>query len=442
MTDRPQPRSVAEFTDQMAQHRETQSEALGRVLPQDLAERINETSQRTRQALGIGPDELALFFGEQTYGPGPQKVLGKRVLGRAAHLYAGTTSVELMASSDAIGSEPDLRAFKLPNVQNKVGFTVLNLLPGWKRAANRATDACESPTPEALASLRDTAYNLYNRGVAAPFLNRLSAVYEANPNYAKANTALLRDYETDLGIAGDILVHDSDIETLIAQNGGLEAIMALWPSFLAAAREHSVDGVRIPNDHEAPFYLYHECGGRMEVVIHTADPTRTDYETPLIADCQNCDHQEDTTVSEVLGSGRRLTFRAMARVAAHSLFLGDGHITGGGSIYNIPTEDAFKTLGIPYFPLMHMAKTDADGDRSGVFQYDSAVLSKKKAQQLPGYEAAKALVHEGGVSMADLEISTSPASVRAGIEAALASPGNFGPHSRVVVPKEQTENDS
>jgi hypothetical protein len=213
--------------------------------------------------------------------------------------------------------------------------------------------------------------------------------------------------------------------------------MTLWPSLISAAREHSIEGVRIPNDHEAPFYLYHDCGGRMEVVIHAANPATSGRETPLIVDCMNCDHQEDTTIGDVLNSGRKLTFRAMARVAAYSLFgLGDGHITGGGSIYNTPTEGAFRDLGLPYFPLMHMAKVDANGEHTGLFDYISAATTKKKAQRHPGYEAAKELVRTGGVSMADLEISATRSDVKAGIEAALSDPGSFGPHNRIFVPRE------
>jgi hypothetical protein len=441
MTDH-QPKNIAELVDRMGHHRDTYDEALERALPEQLAEQVRQTSNLTRSALGVDRDNLAVLFGEQTYGPGPLKVLGKRLLGTAARNYAGVVRVELMASSDAVGSEPDLRAFKLPNTQHKLGHSVINLLPGWRKIAFRATDAVDSPTVAHVKTIRDAAYNLYNRGVAAPFLDRLEATYVAIPdNYAAANTQILRDYESKLGIDGDVLVHDGDVDTFIAQNGGLDVILALWPSFLAAARRHAVDGVRIPNQHEAPFYLYHDCGGRMEVSIASADSAITGHETNLATKCLDCNHQENTTVGDVLASGRRLAFRAMARVTAYSLFgLGDGHITGGGSVYNAPTAGAFRELGLPYFPIIHMSKTNDEGERTGVIEYSSGALAKKKAETQQGFQAASELVREGGVSMADLEISTNPDVVRDAIAIAMHKPGAFGPHSRVRVPKNEEQN--
>jgi hypothetical protein len=177
----PQPRTIEEFTDRMAWQREELPRAIDRVLPDDLAELVHGTGERTRGVLGLPEDQLIVFFGEQTYGPGPQKVAAKRLLGHAARLHAGATSVEFMASSDAIGSEPYLRSFELPNSQTPAGFTSINLLPGWKHTPHRAARATHSPSPEHVEKIAGTVRNIYDRGMATAFLDRLAEAYGTHP---------------------------------------------------------------------------------------------------------------------------------------------------------------------------------------------------------------------------------------------------------------------
>lgn len=439
-----QPGTVAEFVDGMDEHRRSQEAALNIALPGDLAAMAAEVGQRTREALGIPHDGLVIILGEQTYGPGPQKVAGKRLLGNAASRYAGVTVVELFASQDALGSEPDITNFRLPNPQPAVGTIAVNMLPNWRRSAHLATAATASPDTSHVEKMSSTIAGLYPQRAAAAFLVRMGTAYANHPNnYGAANAEMLRDYEETLGIAGDVMVHDGQLETLIAQNGGLQVMMALWPAFVTAARKHAIEGVRVPDTDEAPFYLYHQdCGGRMNVRTMTSDPAAAGLETHVAAQCLHCKHSEAVTLGEIIDSGRTLSFRAMARVAAYSLFgIADGHVTGGGSIYNAPTEAALKDLGLPYYPLMYMSKVDGQGQHTALFQYESGTTRRKKASTLAGYEAAKQQVREGRVSIADLEISTSAEAVRAGIEDAMRDPGAFNTHSRIVVPLDREKSD-
>lgn len=438
-----QPQSIAEFTDRMTQHHDTHDDRVYAALPEPLADKVVGAGHALRAEMGLSWAGLGVFFGEQTYGPGPQKVLGKRLLGRAAQLYAGATTIELMASQDAVGSESDLRTFILPNSQSREGISRINLLPGWKKIGFQATINVPSPTADQIKIMNNSVTGLYDKGKPVDFLHRLEAAYLANPDsYGQANTTILRDYESALGIAGDQLYHDGYIDSLIAQRGGLEAMLQLWPNFVEAAQNHAVEGVRIPDAQEAPFYLYHdECGGRMNVSLPAHHDAAAAMDTPLDVACMHCDHTESVTPGDVIEAKRTLTFRAMSRVAAYSLFrLADGQITGGGSIYNAPTAGAMEQLGLPYWPLMHMSKTTGTAHEHRLFNYWSAATTKKKARTLPNFDVMAKILFAGKVSMADLEISTNAEDVRQAIEDALQKPGAFTPYSRIDVPPAEATN--
>ncbi|HUS26546.1 MAG TPA: hypothetical protein VMY99_04340 [Nevskiaceae bacterium] len=430
------PQSVAEFSDHMAGHAAAHSARLHSALPDHLAGQVTETTRAIRDTLGVSETDTVVVFGEQPYGPGWQKVLGKRVLARAVTRDSGATTIETMASQDAVGSEIGLRACTLPSAQKPDGVLSVRLLPNWKKVSANAAITVPSPTPEQLQTIRQSIGNLYNPGAADDFLDRIETAYTADSDsYGRANTAILRGYETRLGIEGDQLVHDGYLDTLIAQKGGLQALLQLWPQFVRAAANHATPTVRAPASHEAPFYLYHdECGGRMSVATHTDNPSTPTMETPLAACCLQCAHTETIAPADIVAQGRTLTFRAMARVAAYSLFrVGDGHITGGGSAYNQPVKAALKQLNLPYWPIMHMAVVNRQGEPSALFDYQSAATTKRRASSQPGYTPMVAALQQGNVSMADLEISTTPAQVRSAIQESLQHPGAFGPHSRINV---------
>jgi hypothetical protein len=179
----------------------------------------------------------------------------------------------------------------------------------------------------------------------------------------------------------------------------------------------------------------------MEATLPSGHDGAAQMETALNVACLHCDHTEQVTPGDIVDAHRTLTFRAMSRVAAYSLFrLADGQITGGGSIYNAPTTGAMEQLGLPYWPLMHMSMTSRDGTPTALFDYQSAAETKKKAQSSAGYKPMAELLAQGSVSMADLEISTDAASVRQAIDDAMADPGKFGPYSRVTIPRPEVTN--
>lgn len=421
------PISTQEFADAMAEHRIELREAQERSLTPELIDLTIKARTAVSNVLELTPNRLVVIFGEQTYGLNePPKVLGKRLFANALERGHGVQTVEMFATHDSAGSEPGIYRMQVPNPQNPDGFQSLNILTGWKKRRQSPTASFRSPTETEIAVFDQTLSTLYGGTKADSLIRFMSGPYTTHAdNYAKANIDILRRAEALIGLKIERFITEDVLDTKIARNGGMEVILHLWPKLSAEAQKVSNPGVRIPLSNEAPFLLYHqdgECQGRMQVeFVHLKDAPNLD--SPILSTCLECNHSETLTSRMVIERERLLTWRAIPRVFLYSaLGIADGHITGGGSVYNKTAQTASRNIGIPYFPITWMDKNNDDGEQEGIFRYQSFSVTKKpNMQQMPGYQKAVRFVHEGGAAMADLFLSIGVGQLKNVVEDALAS---------------------
>lgn len=435
------PVSTQEFVDAMAKHRIGLKESQEKLLTPRLIDLTIKARTAVSDALELKPDRLAVIFGEQTYGLNePPKVLGKRLLAKALENGHGIQTVEMFASFDSVGSEPGIYRMQVPNPQNSDGFQSLSVLTGWKDRKHSPTASFRSPTEEEIVVFEKTLCTLYGRTKAGSLVRLMSDSFRLHgDNYANANIDILRRAETLIGLEIERFVTEDVLDTKIARNGGMEVILHLWRKLTVEGRKLPSPAVRVPSYEEAPFWLYHEneeCQGRMQVEFHNLSENYSlNLESPLSATCLGCGHKEHLTPGVVVEEGRTLTWMAIPRVFLYStLGIADGHITGGGSVYNEIVNTASRNMGITYFPLIWMARNNDNGERWGLFQYKSfSVTRKDKLHRMPGYPKAVRFVNEGRAAMADLFLSIGVGQLRNVVEDALA--GGIDTKSRLECPE-------
>src|SRR3989304_9269308 len=397
-----QPVSSQEFIDTVNTHKENHLIMVEKSLPTNIVEIVHKTSERTRKSLHIKPEDTVVILGEQTYGLNEKaKVIGKRLLATSASAH-GLQPLEMFASYDVVGSEGGIYRMQVPSPHSKDGFASVNILSGWRNGKNRATSGFRSPSSEELQSSFETVKGLYGAPKSEKLLEYMLKRYKQSKNYAEANMQILRDFENQIGLEIKRNVTENTLDTQIAINGGMEVMLHLWPKIISIASSYSVDGVRVPGVQETPFYLYHngDCMGRMESRFLPNE--KIGMETPIMSRCMHCGHEETSTAGDIIEKEGKSTWRAIPRVIAYStLGIADGHITGGGSVYNEVAETVSNSIGIPYFPIIHMSKSIGNGGREGIFDYQSSAIGNKGQS----VEKATNFVIEGNASMVDLILS-------------------------------------
>lgn len=396
--------STQQFADKMFLHRESRLVNVSKILPPNLVDLVENSRNKTRNLLKLKESDVIVLFGEQTYGLNESpKVLGKRLFAQGLKDH-GIKQVELFASFDIASSEGGIYRMQLPSPNSPEGNVSINILAGWKKRKNVATSGFRSPTADELSTGIATISSLYGKTKADNINNFLERYYLNQENYAHANINILRDFERQIGLAMETFVTEDTLDTQIAQSGGMEVILFMWPDIVKHSKLNETPGVRVPEIEETPFHLYHtqdECYGRMHSQFTGMQNNEVLMDTKLFSTCMQCGHSETTTPSEVVSSGRPITWRAIPRVVAYSTFgIGDGHITGGGSIYNETAKKTANALGIPYFPITHMSKHNSLDAKSGLFYYQSPACSKGRFPVI-----AEKFVMEGRAAMADLLLS-------------------------------------
>lgn len=426
-------KAFAELAHNFPKAREAAWEA---TMPAAMIYLAHEVREKTRQGLGIDPNATVVILGEQTYGLNEKdKVLGKRLAAKALE-KEGVVGLELFASHDVAGSESGIYRMQIPQ-PNKDGYVSLNVLPGWKNRKNTATVGFGVPSEGDLNQMFSTLNGTYGKAKSDGYKAYVTNIFSNQGNYGYANAELLRQTQTNIGLDLPFSTHEGTLDKLVAKNGGMEVMLFIWPELVKESKGHQIDGVRNPEIEETPFQLYHHddnCHGRMESKF--IDMTRSiGIETPIESRCMECGHREITTPGAILDSNRPITWRAIARVFAYSsLGIADAHITGGGSIYNEVARETSEALGYPYFPITHMSKTDMNGNKTGIFQYEtSAVLKGSETGAL----AAREFVKTGRASVIDLVLSAGFTQLRDSIENALNS--NPSINSRVNIPRPLTK---
>jgi hypothetical protein len=426
------PTTPQQFLDQVGNHLPSVEESVERLLPPKVADLAFLCRRETRKMINIPPEALVIIFGEQAYGLNePPKVIGKRVF--ACTLGDSVVPLEMFATFDVVGSEAGIYRMQIPNPSNPEGYTSLTILKDHKRRPNAPTNGFRAPTIEELEKVFATLAGSYGLPKSETLKEIFRSSYEQrnNPNYALANVDLLRRFEKAIGLQIENYLTEDTLDTILAQNGGMELMFFLWPTLVIEANKHPFEGVRTPAMEETPFQLYHQerpdCLGRMRAIFVTNpyENSVVHLDTPITATCMECDESIDLTAQQILEEKRKITWRAIPRVILYSTTCIDGHISGGGSIYNQQAKAATTGIGLPYFPLTWMEK----GPR-GIFVYNSAAFGKAKDENNPGYT----FVHEGKAAMVDLLLSAGTAQIKQSIAEAIQDP-SFSTSTRISCPR-------
>ncbi len=365
----------------------------------ELPERWQELRAAVRKnVLGIKEEAIGIFLGEQAAGLNePVLVLGKRLLAHAMRVQHGHTVVEYLADSDVVGSEPGLHSMTLPNPTVKGGKEHTPLVPvaRYNQTPTNLTPASELNL-ENLVQAMSKIYSLSNARVnelAGAYYSRLSQT----ANLAALQNAVFRYFEQQLGLNPRKVVHDVDFDSAVAMNGGLALVMEKWSDIQASARQHTMKGVRIPEEGEAPFYAYlKDLQTRANIYIANDEGTQFRAMDP-----NNSSKQLGTfSADDILEGKVGITFRAIPRAILLATIF-DAHVSGGGSKYNKPVSHVYEEVfGIPFYPIAHMDIGSSNSNEStAVFQYDSAANRKQNATYL---QDSKALVQSGFVSTVDM----------------------------------------
>ncbi len=398
-----QPTSIYEYADQLNQHKQAWARSVDEKFPTELADVIRQSQLQLRATLHATPDDLVVVFGEQTYGLNERpKVLGKRLIAKALQRL-GIKPIELFAAYDVVGSEPAIYRYQIPDPSNPEGVSSINTLPGWKKRKNSATAGFPCPTPEQISTFVKPLEAGYRPSKTHHLEQMLLHYHGSAPNYAEGNSLILRSLERQIGLDIPETVYEQDFDTLIATHGGMQLLLYLWPEIIQQAQAHQHPGVSVPQPDATPFQMYHTdpyCMGRMESSF--SKPTNPNMESAVSCRCMECGYQTSTSPQQIIETQVPITWRAIPRVIAYStLGLFDGHITGGGSVYEKTVIDVTRAMGLPYFPLIHMDRTIPSGEKKPIFDYSSDAASKKG----PNVERATKLVKENGVSTIDLVLS-------------------------------------
>ena len=435
--------SAQQFADQVSSHGKRLAKAVENTLPPALVDAFNNARLRTREALELTPDDIIVIFGEQTYGLNePPKVIGKRLLAKGLEQKHGIRSIELFASFDMAGTEGGIYRMQLPSPTTPEGYCVLNVLSGWKKRKYAATAGFRCPTPEEMQRAYSTMESLYRSKRAIGMREFLTHYYGISPNYAEANIDILRSFEKQIGLQVETSVREESLDTKLAQNGGMQIMLHMWPELSRQANNHNhYEGVRVPNGNEAPFQLYHttdpSCVGRMITHLVQKEGQVAGMDSQVYAKCMQCSFEETTSPQDIINQGRPLTWKAIPRVVLYSTIVADGHITGGGSIYNQAAKEGSERIGIPYFPITWMDKQDQEGNKVGVFNYQSTSTFREKGAYV---SEAKSFVREGKAAMADLVLSIGVEQLKGSIEEILRS--ELTTSTRVVCPETVLKPDS
>ncbi len=386
---------------------------------------ISELRNLWRGLIGINPGQIAIVLGEQSAGLNePPLVLGKRLVATAiSKENPAIKIVDFRAQSDVVGSEPGLRRIVLPNPHQPDGIETVNILSG-----KQYQDSPTSRVPALeldLQRLSTTLAKIYGR--RNPNLGMLEAWFDRVGEFK--NVAEFQDYllENLVGQLVEIIPRrfiDYQLETEIFIKGGYGLIMELWPILLElvnkAQDEHNIRNLRVPNQDEAPFYIiFHDDPSsgeitpskkpkmipRGRVLMEERDGKRIFHwcESPH-ARIVSASMSEEDIFDQIYRGLISVVFRTIPRAVILSLIF-DGHITGGGALYNIEIAEIFPQIfnGIPHYPITYM--TPRNKFNEGIFRYNSYPLRKTGAPHI--HEALNAVIRNA-VSLYDMILSIDP----------------------------------
>ncbi|MEM4197066.1 MAG: hypothetical protein QXV64_03045 [Candidatus Anstonellaceae archaeon] len=371
-----------------------------------------ELRRTLRAILQIPPNQPAVCFGEQSVGLWePSVVLGKRVV--AACLEEEIVAYDYQAQTDVPGSEPGLNSVSLPNPFHDGGIERVSTLP------ERVNDIPTSNIPikqfkksDLLAAL-DKIYSKKN-----PRSQQLKELIEKslqqNLSIADFNDQLFTYFCEEIGLPRFPEVIDYEFDTFSFLNGGMELILLeYWDKIIESACKTQANlgktYCRVPEKNEAPFFI---------IVTNIPYPRARilwDRERSVFWGVAPQNPQKivipEISFSELLSNvseGKiKIAWRAIPRAIILATVF-DGHISGGGALYNKVVAPVFEELtGVAHYPIAFLSPINEEGE--GVLQYRSAACRKTDPPYL--IEAQNA-VKANRVSLLDFYLSIKPKEAR------------------------------
>ncbi len=374
------------------------------------------------------PGQLHVITGEQPYGAyGRPKVLAKRLLSKALQFHNPEIKViELFASNDLIGSEEGFWRLTLPTkTAGPDGVVSQNVLSDKFRANGKTARGLLLPheyvTGQVQKIIQNTRHHYpgnlpYNKGsrydlsVITEWAHSYGITIDSNnpaphapENYADAHINWLVALEKKLGLETDYVTEEGEIDLMLARQGGVEVIQSLWKTGLSSMMERSIPTISLKLTPEeiarTPFNLARE-GNRLVTRFHPEDDSLIEAITK--------DGIETLTLDQALSGDFEFSWKAVPRVVLYSLSGLDGHVTGGGSVYNADAQLFMDINNLPYFPIIYM-NPQINGETVSVLQYQTVSSGRN-------FDMAKEQVRKGKVSLLDFVMSCDTEEARAKIE--------------------------
>jgi hypothetical protein len=391
---------------------------------------------------------MLVITGEQPYGAlGGTKVLGKRILAQTlSETYGDVATAELFTNHDLVGSEPGFFRMVIPTLGSAEGIVNLGVLSGKLRQNGVTASGIVLPNEklqEQVNTIRDGMHKHYpttqvykdSVGFDPDITHRWAGAYgiqengEFDPkstpdNYAQAHIDWLTGFEKSIGLEMDQVIKEGDFDLALARNGGIEVLDLIWKRGLINLRNNNYDAVALKTDESAlqatPFNLS-ENGVRLQTSYTNGDNSLIEAINPVTKE------RSVITMDQAVSGRFGFSFKAVPRVVIYSLSGIHGHITGGGSVYNIDAQSFMKSLQLPYFPIIHMHAHDGEQQISSL-QYASIATTRK------AHERANSAVRQGKVSLLDLAMSCHLEEIKSAIKNASEIGGDLKPDQVITIP--------
>ncbi len=432
------------FYQDLVSHTEDMEHAVSRSKYRDDIECMQKALQHN-----YPEGKYRVITGEQPYGAlGTPKVLGKRILATAlTKHHPDVVSIELFANLDLVGSEKGFYQLSIPNIGSPDGVLGYNLLSERIRSDDSIAAGIQLPNDyitrqiaKALQSFRGYYPGQMPHGRGPRYdidvmsnWARLYGVPEKTSvnqlgNYAEAHIQWLTNLEHTLGIKLDYLARESEVDLLLAKNGGINILDKTWKRGIRRLREigYTPVGIKITEDQDeiTPFNLSYN-GIRLRSRFVNNDGSRI-----LLSNPKDPSSSHEITIDDAISGKYGFSFRAVPRVLLYSLAALSGHITGGGSIYNQDARYFMELEGMPYFPITNM-HAEENGEKLSCIQYISLALSRSNH---PGAEEA---LRKGHLSLLDFVLSCNLTEARECIANTIDKNQPFKTSQYIVVPNKE-----
>lgn len=395
-----------------------------RQIKERLRQEMNASWQQLRktlrrEVLNLDLEVPAVVFGGQSKGLNATSVtLGKRIV--ASCLVEGILAYDYRAQTDVAGSEAGLNKVILPNPFHPNGIESVPILKDRYFDIPTSNISASLFKKKELFATLDKIYSRRNpryEGLRKLIENLLDT---PNLSIADFNDQLFLNLCEEIGLPPFPNIRDLEFDTLSFIKGGGELIMENWKKIIEMARRvqsqlGNTYGLRVPEENEAPFFIIipNTQYPRARILwerergvfwgVHPQNPQKIVIEETSF----------DDFLEMISNDQIKIAWRAIPRAIILSTTF-DGHISGGGALYNHIVAPVFEELtGVPHYPIAFLSPIN-EQEGEGILQYKSAACRKTGSEgKTPPYaDLATEAVRRNIVSLLDFYLSIKPENAR------------------------------